>query len=85
MMSPVSTNRNSLPEGGQLAFFRRIAHDGRFRAKLETDPRAALAEYGLHVDPQDTPERVSLPGLEELGEGLDLAPIEQRWAGLFRL
>ena len=75
MLSPANTSPDALPSDGQLAFLRRITHDDLFRSVLEADPHRALAEYGLHLDPQAIPSRVELPSkrtlcdyLEESGE-----------------
>ncbi len=59
MLSPATSD--SLPSGGQIAFLRRMTHDDEFRSTLEADPQKALAEYGLHIDPQELPAVVSLP------------------------
>ena len=68
MLSPASTSHDSPSTGGQLAFLRRITHDGEFRARVESDPQTALDEYGLHVDPEDVPTKVTLPRGEALLE-----------------
>ena len=75
MMTPSHTSSDS------LALLRRIAQDDQFRAKLESNPQAALATYGVEIDPSSVPQKVTLPGkaatresLEDLGEGLSLIP-----------
>lgn len=68
MLSP--TTSDLLPNSGQMAFLRRMSQDDEFRATLEVDPQKALAEYGLHVDPQDLPAVVTLPSQVELQAGL---------------
>ncbi len=65
MMSPANATDDS-PSQGHGAFLHRAAHDPLFRTALETDPQAALAEYGLSVDPEQIPSQVTLPGLESL-------------------
>ena len=64
MLSPVSTSYESTGEG-HLAFLR-ATQDDRFRAALEADPQAALAEYGLSVDPDEIPSNVTLPNAESI-------------------
>lgn len=89
MLSPASTNPDSLTSGGQLAFLRRITRDDQFRAKLENHPQAAMAEYGLKIEPEALPASVTLPGMASLREGL--VDFEQRcgardllrWLGFF--
>ncbi len=51
---------------GHLAFMRRVTQDDRFRAALEADPRAALAEYGLNVDSKQIPSKVTVPTEESI-------------------
>ncbi len=63
-----SSQSDSFSNEGQLAFLSRVAHDDRFRAELEADPQAALAQYGLDVDPSQIPSEVTLPS-EEAIEG----------------
>ena len=55
-MSPSSTR----------AFVERLAEDDGFRARVAEDPRAALAEYGLHDEPGLIPDVVGLPSKAEL-------------------
>ena len=84
MLNPVSDYQSSRPSGGQLAFLRRVSRDDSFRADLEADPQAALAEYGLHVDPATIPARVALPDenaiLDVLGGEESEGPLLE-WAG----
>ena len=42
-----------------------------FRKQLQSDPRAALAELGLTLDPADIPQQVTLPDTAELRAGQD--------------
>ena len=65
MLSPSSTHGDSLP-CGHHAFLRRAAHDPQFLDALQTDPQAALAEYGLSVDPEQIPDRVAPPSSERI-------------------
>ncbi len=84
MMSPVTFDSSSSSSGGQLAFLHRIADDDHFRAEVEADPRGKLAEFGLHVEPQDLPSHVTLPEKEVLQKGTVLAdslPFGSRWFG----
>jgi hypothetical protein len=55
-MSPSSTR----------AFAARLAEDDDFRALVAENPRAALAEYGLRVEPGLIPDVVELPAKEQL-------------------
>ncbi len=66
MLSPASTDHDSLSRGDHSAFLRRVAHDPGFRASLETDAQAALAGYGLNVDPAQIPARVTIPSAESI-------------------
>ncbi len=66
MLSTVSTRHPSLSPGDDLAFLHRAAHDPRFRASLETNPRAALAEYGLSVEADQIPSKVTPPSAESI-------------------
>lgn len=50
----------------------RLATDDEFRARMEADPVAALAEYGFHVDPTIAPYAVMLPSKEHIRENADL-------------
>ncbi len=59
MMSPANATDDT--SQGHGAFLHRAAHDPLFRTALETDPQAALAEYGLSVDPEQIPSQVTLP------------------------
>lgn len=70
MMSPAVTDLSSVPSGGQLAFLRRVASDDQFRAEVEADPQAKLAEFGLHIAEDDLPTRVTLPGKSALGDSV---------------
>lgn len=85
MMSLASHNSPSANEG-QLAFLQRIASDDQFRAAVEADPQAKLAEFGLHIDREDLPEQVSLPGKKALRDSAVLADAStswyRRWYGL---
>lgn len=66
MLSPASTAHDSLSRGDHRAFLHRAAHDPRFRASLETDAQAALAEYGLNVDSEQIPIQVKIPSAESI-------------------
>lgn len=87
MLNPASTHYDRLPSGGQLAFLRRVARDEDFRAALEADPGAALAEYGLEVDAKDVPRNVRLPKEEAILDiliysGDDQSRQDTGWFGL---
>ena len=45
------------------ALFDKLGNDDAFRARLEADPAAALAELGVHV-PAGLPAHVTLPSKE---------------------
>ena len=85
MLSPANTNLSTVPSGGQLAFLRRIAEDDQFRAEVEADPQAKLAEFGLQIDRGHLPAQVTLPETEALTSSPVLAgsvwPFSQRWFG----
>ncbi len=74
MASLTSTHSDSLSRDHD-AFLHRVASDPRFRTALEADPQAALAECGLHVDPEQVPSKVTIPSAESildvLGEDAD--------------
>lgn len=46
-------------------FLRRLGTDDVFRDRLVKDPVRVLAENGIHVKPQDLPEKITLPSKEE--------------------
>ncbi len=64
MLSQASTSQNYSSVGGHMAFLRRVTEDDRFRAALEADPQAALAEFGLSVEAGQVPSKVSIPTAE---------------------
>ncbi len=70
MLSPANTTYETATGGEHLAFLRRAAHDSDFRAALEADPRAALAGYGLSVNAEQLPSRVTLPSGESVLDAL---------------
>ena len=70
MKSPANPESSSAPSEGQLAFLHRLAEDDQFRAEVEADPQAKLAEFGLHIDAGDLPARVALPGKAGIRDGL---------------
>ncbi len=88
MLDSTSTKQPS--NSGQLAFLRRVSEDDRFRAELVSDPQAALAQFGLQVDPAQIPESVCIPqqaALQDLfddleGSETDAAP-QEKWRGFF--
>ncbi len=93
MLSSASTDHDSLSRGDHSAFLRRAAHDPRFRASLEADAQAALAEYGLSVDPEQIPTRVTIPSAESMLDILidveddrsgNRHPTDKFWMPLFR-
>ena len=50
----------------------RLASDDDFRARMESDPISALAEYGFKVDPSIAPGTVQLPSKEEISKNAEL-------------
>jgi hypothetical protein len=42
-------------------FLQRLADEPEFRARLEEDPRATLAEYNIEISPEALPEVITLP------------------------
>ena len=83
-----STSHSSTSSHGQLAILRQAAQDDHFRAALAADPEAVLARYGLQVDPDQIPSRITLPSKEaiqgclgDLGEDSD-DPVNMNWTGL---
>lgn len=50
----------------------RLARDDDFRARMESDPVAAFAEYGFTVDREIAPGKVNLPTREEISKSSDL-------------
>ena len=83
------TISKDLSSSGQMAFLRRITQDDGFRSALEADPQAALAEYGLHVDPNEIPSEVTLPNRPEIlgrlscfeNSGDDESMQQMKWFG----
>ncbi len=65
MLSPAS-NQDMSSRGHYRAFLHRAAHDPHFLDALEADPQAALAEFGLNVDPEQIPSRVTPPSCESI-------------------
>ncbi len=65
MLSPASTIDDSV-SSGHGAFLHRAAHDPQFRAALEANPQAALAEFGMNVDPEQIPSQVTIPSAERI-------------------
>ncbi len=65
MLSPAS-NQDMSSRGHYRAFLHRAAHDPRFLDALEADPQAALAEFGLSVDSEQIPARVTPPSAESI-------------------
>ncbi len=56
-----------------LEIVQRLATDDAFRDEFESEPAAALAEYGIAVDPEKVPESVELPPKEELADLVEVA------------
>ena len=52
------------------ALFDKLGNDDAFRARLEADPAAALAELGVQVPP-GLPAHISLPSKEAVKAGAD--------------
>lgn len=50
----------------------RLAQDDAFRARMESDPITALAEYGFKVDPSIAPAKVQLPSKEDILSNTEL-------------
>ncbi|MEM7585912.1 MAG: NHLP-related RiPP peptide [Acidobacteriota bacterium] len=70
-MTTLSTSPStSTLNGGQLALLNRVAYDDAFRAELEANPQAALAQLGLDVDPSVIPDKVTLPSEEAMASHL---------------
>lgn len=59
------------PEKNARALLERLMDD-EFRAKLEANPVAVLAEFGFVIDPKIAPYAVSLPSKEHIKENFDL-------------
>jgi putative modified peptide len=56
------------------AFMERLAADDAFRAQTQSDPVAAAALYGFHIDAKSLPAGgITLPSKELLREHLDEA------------
>lgn len=55
-----------------LELLDRLATDDEFRARVETDPVAALAEYGFEIDPKIAPYAVKLPSKEHIRDNAEL-------------
>jgi hypothetical protein len=56
------------------AFISDLARDEDFRRRLESDPRAVLAERGIEFEPGEedaVPERVTLPPTQEVKQLLE--------------
>ncbi|MEL7061041.1 MAG: NHLP-related RiPP peptide [Acidobacteriota bacterium] len=62
MQSIVSTPSSSASVPVDL--LRRLAEDDAFRAQVEADPIAAFASMGVHLDPADVPQEITLPKRE---------------------
>lgn len=62
----------------RLAFLRSLAENDGFRAELERNPAAALASFGLHVESEQIPARVSLPNKEDIRLSLESLPSSHR-------
>ena len=67
---------------------RRASSDEGFRRELERDPAAALAGFGIQIDPEQVPDKVALPTEDEFRMSLDSVDNDSyvsnlRWAGLF--
>ena len=50
----------------------RLASDDDFRARMEKEPVAALADYGFVIDPEIAPARITLPSKDDIKENSDL-------------
>lgn len=63
------------------ALLARLAEDDAFRHRVETDPVAAFAEYGMKVDPASLPEGgVRLPDKQTLIRQMDALGAEMTTA-----
>lgn len=49
-------------------FLFRVARDPEFRSRVESDPAAALREYGVEVSETTAPHLVQLPAPEDIDE-----------------
>lgn len=73
-----------------LLFLQRVATDEEFRCELESNPAAALAQFGFEVD--ELPEKVVLPGQDDVRASLEylandpIGPNLQQvhWSGFFQ-
>jgi hypothetical protein len=72
-------------------FGQRLGNDDDFRARLEQNPRAVLAEYHIFLAPEHLPETVRLPSKEEvrgilnkamLGGDFQIAEVAAAWPWL---
>lgn len=59
------------PDRNSRALLERLMND-EFRAQLEANPVATLAEFGFDVDPKIAPYAVSLPSKEHIKENFEL-------------
>lgn len=50
----------------------RLATDDDFRARMETDPVAAFAEYGFTIDHEIAPSKIKLPTKYEISKSADM-------------
>lgn len=50
----------------------RLAGDDDFRARMETDPVGAFAEYGFTIDQEIAPDKITLPTKDEISKSSDL-------------
>jgi putative modified peptide len=76
---------NMTPQQGK-DFATKLATDDAFRAKLEEDPEATLAQYNIHVAPGQIKRPVQLPSKEQFhpvmqhaGSGVAAPEISSEW------
>jgi putative modified peptide len=52
----------------------KLAHDDDFRARLQSDPQAVLAEFHISIPKSAVPSQVSLPPKEKLQAAIGQVP-----------
>lgn len=57
-----------------LEFVTRLAQDDDFRARLESDPRSVLWDYGIEVSDELIPAEVVLPSKDDVQAVIDQGP-----------
>lgn len=49
-----------------------LVQNNAFRARMESDPVTAFAEYGFQIDPAIAPSTVQLPSNQDIEQNIDL-------------